>query len=252
MNVQKNTEESSKTSQNLLYKLGGIAALVAALGFRRWFSSELVMFKTIGLINTEVPSTTSALDWFNFIQKDRLIELIALDFFDIINYILVGLILLGLYFVLQETDKSATFLALVIGFVGIAVYLSSNQALAILSLSDQYVIATESEKPILLAAGQSLLTMNKFYPGGSSILIGFYFVNMASLIMAVVMLKNKYFTKIDAYIGILANGFNVSSFLFLIVDPELMVIPIPLGSIFLLIWYIKVGLKLYRHSYSEE
>jgi hypothetical protein len=252
MNVQKNAEKSSKSSQNLFYKLGGIAALVAAFGFRRWFSSELVMFKTIGLINTEVPSTNSALDWFNFIQKDRLIGLIALDFFDIVNYILVGLVLLGLYFVLQETDKSAALLALVIGFIGIAVYLSSNQALAILSLSDQYVSATVSEKPILLAAGQSLLTMNNFYPGGSGIPIGFYFVNVASLIMALVMLKDEYFTKKDAYIGILANGFNVSSLLFLFVAPELMVIPIPLGSIFLLIWYIMMGLKLYRLKSSEN
>lgn len=229
-----------------MYKIAGLSALVAALIFRRWFSSELVMFKTFGLTNIEAPTTNSAIDWFTFIQKDRLIGLIALDFFDLFNYMLVGLLLIGLFLYFCEKNRSASIVALLIGLVGIAVYLASNQALAILSLSDQYAVAPETQKPLLLSAGQSLLTMNKFYPGGSAILISFYFVNIASLIFAVLMFNDEFFTKIDSYLGIISNGLNVSSIVFLLVLPELMVIPIPLGSIFLFIWYIKIGYKLLR------
>ena len=168
------------SSWNLFYKLGGVSALIAALVFRRWLNAELVLFKNFGLINIEAPNPQSALDWFNFIQKNRLIGLISLGFFDIINYMLVGLILLGLYFSLHDTHKSVALLALIIGFTGICVYLPSNQALAILSLSDQYATASEAIKPNLLATGQSLLELNSFSSGGSGILIGFYFVNLSS------------------------------------------------------------------------
>ena len=243
--IEKN---SSQSNEKYIYLISGIATLTAAIIFRRWLASELVLFKSLGIITVESPQSHSILEWFNFIQQDRFIGLVALNFFDIINSLLLGLLFIGLYFKLRKVNKEASIIALIIGLVGIVIYITSNQALAILTLSDQYVTATEAEKPQLLAAGQALLTVNTFYPGGSGIPIGFYLVNFSSLLFAIIMLKDDYFTKKDAYIGIIANGLNVSSIIFFLVAPEFIIIPIPLGSIFLLVWYILIGIKFIKLS----
>ena len=44
-----------------------------------------MLFKSLGIIVNEPPQSNSIQVWFNFIQKDRLIGLVALNFFDIIN-----------------------------------------------------------------------------------------------------------------------------------------------------------------------
>ena len=86
-------------------------------------------------------------------------------------------------------------LATALGFLGIAVYLASNQAFSMLSLSDQYAAATtDAQRSMFLAAGRRYLRIidpDVLGPGA----IGFFLVTLAGLIFSIVMLRSSIFAK---------------------------------------------------------
>jgi hypothetical protein len=233
-----------------LYTISSAAALIAALIFRRWLGAEFIFLRSIGIIRFG-PTTEpgSVIDWFTLLQTHRLIGLTLLNFFDIVNYALVGLIFIGLYAALERADKSFMTLAMALGFAGMSVYFASNQAFAMLSLSDQYAAATtDAQRSMFLAAGQALLTMNNFIQGGSGIVTSFLLVNLAGLIISIVMAASSIFSKGTAYVGILAHGFGLGVIIPLAFAPPLTFIPLSASAPFLLIWYILISLRLFQMS----
>ena len=237
--------ETTDAAWKGLYRVGGAAALIAAVIFRRWLGAELLLLRSIGIISFgPIPEPSSVIDWFTLLQTNRLIGLTLLNFFDIVNYALVGLMFLGLYAALRRAKSSMT-LATTLGFVGIAVYFASNQALSMLSLSDQYAAATtDAQRSMFLAAGQAMLTMNNFSQGGTGICMSFLLVTLAGLIISTVMLRSNIFSKVTAYVGILANGFGLGSFITLAFAPPMTFIPLSASAPFLLIWYILIARRL--------
>ena len=238
--------EATDTAWGSLYRVGGVAALIAAIIFRRWLAAEVALFSGQGPPNTVV-------GWFRLLQSNRLLGLTFLNAFDLVNYALVGLIYLGLYAALRRANRSYMTIATMFGFVGIAVFFASNQAFALLSLSNQYAAATtEAQRSMILAAGQALLTLNDFSQGGGGVNLSFYLVTLAGLMIAVVMLRSNVFGKVTASVGILANVLGLGVILTLAFAPSLTFIPLSASAPFLLIWYILIGLRLLKLGRSER
>jgi hypothetical protein len=235
-----------------LYQVGSAAALAAVLIFRRWLGAEFLFARAIGIIRVgprAMPNTV--LDWFTLLRAHRLIGLTLLNAFDIVNYALVGLIFLGLYAALRRTNRSSMTLATMLGFVGIAVYVASNQAFSMLSLSDQYAVATtDAQRFTLLAAGQALLAIHNPNVLGQATL-SFFLVTLAGLIMSTVMLSSSGFSKGTAYTGILANVFGLGYPLGVALAPTAVVIPLvalslSVSACFLVIWYLLIAHRLFQ------
>jgi hypothetical protein len=53
-----------------LYRMGGAAALIAVVVFRRNLGSELVGFRGFGLIDVPATHPSSAIDWFALLQNE--------------------------------------------------------------------------------------------------------------------------------------------------------------------------------------
>ena len=170
-----------------------------------------------------------------------------LNLFDLVNYALVGLIFLALLAALRRTSESWMVIGAALGFVGITVYLASNQAFSMLSLSRQYTVATtDAQRAMFLAAGQAVLAIhyNSSY-AGTGIYPSFLLVSIAGLIISLVMLRSTLFSKGSASIGILANSFGLGYYFILAFAPAFVFIPISVSAIFLLIWYLLVGCRLW-------
>jgi len=138
-------------------------------------------------------------------------------------------------------------IAAVLSFTGINVYFASNQAFNMLSLSRQYSATTSGvEREMLLAAGQAALAIhqNASY-AGRGIYLSFLCVSAAGLIISVVMLKGIVFGKSTAFFGILANVFGLGYYIAIILAPEFVYIPLSISAIFLLVWYLKIGSRLW-------
>jgi predicted membrane protein len=174
-----------------LYKVGGFATIVML---------ALIPIQIIVFIAYPPPATV--IDFFLLFQRNWLVGLLSLDLLYIVNNILLSIIYLALYFSLKRANESFMVIALGLGFLGIAAYFPSNTAFEMLSLGDQYAMATtDAQRSIFLAAGQAMMSI---YTGTSFNV--YYVLNAISLlIMAIVMLQGNIFSKQTAAWGIAAG-----------------------------------------------
>ena len=138
----------------------------------------------------------------------------------------------------------------------IAAYFASNAALTILSLSDQYAAATiGAQRTSLEAAGQALLAVNRFSGPGAHPGAGGYvsplLIAVAGMMTPVVMLRSVVFNRVTAYAGILAGALDLAycivyAFVPAMDSDMLAVCFIPAAGLFLMIWHIMVGRRLFR------
>lgn len=243
------TLELGQDRWKILYMLGAIAALLAVFVFRRNMGAELTAFRGFGVFTVPETVPVRAVDWFELLQADLFVGLTLLEIFDLVEYVLVGLIFLAVYMTLRQTDRGIVLLATIFAWVGIAVYFASNQAFAMLSLSNQYaVVSTEAQRALLLAAGEALLAVNN--PGvlqqGTGIYLSLFLVLLAGLMLSVTMLKSGIFNKTTAVAGILANGCGLAYFPMLVIAPGLVALPFVISAPFRLIWYFLIALKLLK------
>ena len=226
-----------------------MAALIAGVLFRRNLAAEIGLFS-----QRQAPEAVS--DWFALLQSNRLLGLAYLNIFDIVNYVLVGLMFLGLYAALRRANRSYMAIATFLGFVGITVYFASTTAFSMLSLSDQYAVTTtEAQRSMLLAAGKAMLVLNRFSsPGahpGTGGLVSLLLIAVAGMIISVVMLRSAVFNRATACVGILASALDLAyciAFAFVpAVDSELLAVGfIPAAGLLWMIWHIMVGWRLLR------
>jgi hypothetical protein len=108
-----------------------------------------------------------------------------------------------------------------------------------LSLSDQYVAATtDTQRTILLAAGQAILVglqSTTFY-------VSYILMSTAGLIISTVMLRsNNIFSKVTAYVGILASVLGLGLFV-----PTIGLLLSLISLIPTVMWYTLIARKLLR------
>jgi len=234
--------ETTDSAWKGLYKIGGVAALIAGIIFRRNLGPEISLFSA-----QKQPGTI--IDWFTLLQNNRLLGLSYLNLFDIVDYALVGLMFLALYVALRRANKSYMAIATTLGFIGITVYFASNTAFSMLSLSDQYAAATtDAQRSIFLAAGQAVLAINN--PGaiyqGTGIYMSFLLLAVAGLMISVVMLRNNIFSRVTAYVGILASAFDLAYCITFAFMPAITIYLLSAAGLLLMIWHILIGLRLFQ------
>lgn len=246
-----NQDTDAKTADLVyrgLYKTGAAAALMAAVLFRRNLDAEYMLLREIGIIKIGPSITPSTvIDWFTLLQNNKLLGLTLLNLFDLVNFSLVGLIFIALFATLGKASQSWMCIAAALSLVGITVYFASNQALTMLSLSNQYAATTsDAQRAMFLAAGQAVLAIHQNASfAGTGIYLSFLLMSVAGLIISAVMLRSSIFSKITAYLGILANGFGLGYYIVVIFAPALVFIPLSISAIFLLIWYLQTGGRLW-------
>jgi hypothetical protein len=237
--------EAIDSGWKMLYIVGAVAALVAVTVFRRNFGVEVMQFKGFGIIRG-VPATWpgSAMDWYTLLAGNAFVGLMLLNIVDVINYCLVGLMFLALYGALRRANKSAMVIATACVLVGIGVYMASNQAFALLTLSKRYAAATTgAQRSMLLAAGEALLAI---YDQGTGVHASFGLVVTGGLIISAVMLRSNIFGKATAVVGILANGIRLGGLVALAFAPAIYSFAIPIAAPFRVTWYVMIALKLFR------
>jgi hypothetical protein len=231
--------------------IGGVAALLAALVFRRWLSAEFGLFQSLGWVQTQATPSTP-LEWFSLLHANKFVGLLLLNVFDIVNYLLAALMYLGIYSLLRNHDKAYMKLAMFLTAIGTAIYITSNQATNILSLSNQYFASdTDIQKQLILAAGQYALTINDPVTFGTGVFWGYMFFYAAGLILSIGILGNGPIGRWIAMVGIIANAFGLGYFITPIFSPSMSIIP-ALGTAPLnLVWYIAIGIQLIRSIKTE-
>lgn len=224
-----------------VYRIAAVAALLAVFIFRRNIGAEIALF------GGQTPPVTAG-DWFALLHDNVLLGLTFLDFFDLLNYALLGGIFVALYGVLRQTHKIAMRVAVGLGLFGVVMYFASNQAFGMWSLSEQYAVADEAHRISLLAAGEARLAINNpaVLNQSAGLYLSLFLVTLASLMMSVVMLRSAVFSRATAYLGILAHGLVLTYFLMLAFAPSLIALPHSAAAMPLVLWEFLIAQKLFQ------
>ena len=222
-----------------IYRIGAAAALGAVL---------------VGLIETginflpgsDVPRAT-VLDWYALLQQNPFIGLRNLG---LLNILLNALGILT-YFAVYAAHRQSRYqpyaaLAMIISILGVGVFLATNRAFSMLALSHQYAAAgNEAQRAALEAAGWSMLSVGASHTPGT--FLAFLLSEIAGIVISIVMLRSRIFSRATAYAGIL--GFSIllvieyfSSFTGL---SDVMVMLFMLGGVFSMAWYILIAVRLF-------
>jgi hypothetical protein len=231
-----------KADWKSLFRTGAIAALAAAILFRRNIGAEVSLFTGASVI------PQSAADWFSLLQTNPFVGLSFLAVFDLVNYFLVGVVFLALAARLWPVNKSLTALALASGLVGIAVSFASNISFSMMSLSQQYAAATdEAQRAALLAAGQAVLVMSgamASFPGTGTFM-SYLLIALAEVLFASQLLPTH---RATAIFGLLAGGCDLAYCLTFVVSPVLQVLLMSFGGAFWMIWHLFIARLLFQRS----
>lgn len=210
-----------------LFRVAGISALVTPV---------LIVAQMIVYILWPPPNT--AIDYFSLFQDNALLGFLALDLLYVVDNILLIPILLALYLALRKTNESFMVIGTALGFVGIAALFASNPAASMHFLSGRYAVAsTDVQRSLLLAAGEAMLAVYSGTAYHVSLILG----SVALIIISVVMLQSKIFSKATAYMGILANVLALGLYV-----PKVGIYILFFSVVFLLVWYILITPRLFR------
>ncbi len=210
-----------------LYRVGGAAALITAV----FLPIQVAVF-----VVWPPPLEGTAIDWFRLFQDNRLVGLLDLDLLLVADSVLLIPIFLALYFALRRASESFAALATALGFLGIAAFIASNPAVEMLSLSGRYTAATtETQRSMFLAAGQALLAGWQ----GTAFQVAYVVGSVAGLTISAVMLRSNAFSRVTAYMGILANVIALGLYV-----PTVGLYISVFSVLFLWIWYILIARRL--------
>lgn len=210
-----------------LFRIGAWAALATAV---------IIPIQIVGFIANPLPTTVDG--WLALLSENRLGGLIDLDILLVLDYLLLIAILVALFVALDGQRSALVLLATVFGIAGVVLYLASNPALAMLSISDQYGAATtDAARAGGHAAAQATLASFTGTAFNVSYLIG----SLVLIALSVPMIRSPRFGRAVGSLGIVSN----------VVALGLYVPVVGLGLAVLSVfgvegWYILVGWHLLR------
>jgi hypothetical protein len=241
--MTENINESMDSSWRSLYRIGAAAALTAVL---TGIAEIVITFLPGGGMSS---GTLTAIDWFTLFQNNPFLGLRNLGLLNIILTSMEIPVFFALYAAHRRIHKAFGALAMIIAFIGLAVFLATNRAFPMLDLSGQYAAATtEAQQSLLAAAGQTMLAVGKSHTPGT--FLGFLLSEVAGIVISIVMLRSKVFSQASAYVGILGFSllliFEVCSSFF----PALRVSFIFAmgGGLLSLTWYVLIAIGLFQLS----
>ncbi len=249
-NLQKNPMNESGTISTDsvwkgLYRIGGMATLCTLL-------VGLVEIGITFLPGGNTPCET-VFDWFALFQNNSFMGLRNLGLLNILFNALAIPTFFALFGAHRKTSQTLAALAMIVSFIGVAVFYATNRAFAMLDLSNQYALATtEAQRAILAAAGQAMLSVGQSHTPGT--FIAFFFSEFAGLLISVVMLRDKLFSKANAYAGLLGFSFLLIFEVCTLFVPGLRSVAMifaMLGGILSLVWDILVARRLFQLSYTN-
>ncbi len=233
--------EENKGHARCIYLTGAIFSIIALSGILL----DVIIGNITGGNLASLPQT--AVDRFIQLHQNRIIGLYNLDLLNVFNQIM----LIPVYYALAEAHRknnsSFGMLALIIFLTGSIIMIANNMALSLMDLTEKYFSSSdETQKLLYAAAGESLLVKGTHGSGG--MFLGFLIPNFGGLLMSLVMLKGRVFSKINSWCGILGNSLMVLYVILVTfvpgIDNMATAFAMP-GGVLLIVWMILFTVKLF-------
>lgn len=241
--------ESADPGWKDAYRLGGVAALIPVL-----VSLLDIMISFLSGERDVEPGRLSATDWFARFREHRLLTLRDLGLLNVVNTVLAIPVYLTLYGAHRRANPAFAALAAILSFIGAAVYAANNKALPMLALSDRYAAAsTDAERARLAATGQAMLAQGEDFTPGS--FMGFFFTEVAGIVMGITMLRSRVFGRSTAWAGIAGSSLLLAFTVCVTFVPAAFRRTMPLamgGGILSMAWNILTARRLFQLGRGDQ
>lgn len=239
-------KEYNSTQWTGLYKLGAVTSLLILCTA---LLEILITFLPGGYLSAE-----TVVDWFNLLHDNWFLGLRNLGLLNIVMTALSIPMFFVLCVVHWKVNRNYSALAMIVSFMGIAVFYATNRAFAMWDLSLQYATAnTEAQRAILEAAGQALLAVGQSHTPGT--FIGFSLSEIAGMLISFVMLRGGIFSRSNAYTGMLGFGMLFVYEICQSFVPALLGIALlfaMIGGILNLLWYGLIARRFFQLDRYEQ
>ncbi|MFA6508298.1 MAG: DUF4386 family protein [Treponemataceae bacterium] len=197
------------------------------------------------------PQPTDALSYFNLARQSPIKALLVSDLNIPIALTAYFFIFLSLWKILNELNRPLVALASALTCMAVAFTILGNTDLALIRLAKEYFASNDArERQMIEAAGKALFANNMWH--SSAAYFCGIFMQGSGVLISLIMLKSKKFSRITAYSGIWGNGFDLAQHLIHLAFPSAAGILLKIAGPGYLVWYIFLGLDLLRNSKQRE
>ena len=235
--------ESSMNAQppKVFYLLAGVAAVL--------FVCLIVIDVAASVLagKAPTPGSLSSVEVFALFQSNPFRGFQYLGLLNVIEQMLMLPIVYAFYLSHRQIYKNGSTLVLLLFATGLAIYIANNVSLPLYSLGQKYGSAAAADKPLLAAAGESLLSRGEDFTLGA--LPGFFVNEVSIFVMLALMFKARIFSRISALAGLL-GALLLTIFTFgATLNPSMYNTLMGLsmfGGLLMLAWFIMLTLKLFK------
>jgi len=228
-------EGTVKSNLKSLYIIAGVAALLQ-------LATILVMTIVIGSLG---PTPGSPEEYYAVFKADRLGGILRSDFSSLIIIALYLGTFPGLYAALKRVNSAYTAVAALLTFIAVTTAFATNSGFSMLNLSDQYAAATtEAQRSQILAAGHAVIASDMWNSSGG------YMAGMllqgSGVLISLIMMRSKDFSKVTAYTGLLGNAFDLAQHLIHPFAPSISEVLLRVSGPFYLAWFVMLARDFFR------
>jgi hypothetical protein len=218
-----------------LYRIGTVACIA--------FPVTIVLAVIAYLFWPYTPGFTSVAEIYATLQESKLAGLVSFDLSVVILMPIMIPQLLATYAALKRVNESYAMIALVLGLMGVVLWLAARPLVEMVVLSDQYAAATsDAARSQTLAAGEALSALFN----GTMWVLSQFAIALSYTISALLMLRSRAFGRATAYVGL---GLSVFGYLFWI--PVIGPILSLLGTVGGVVWYVLLARDLYHLGWKR-
>lgn len=236
----------SNTQFSTIYRVAGALAILIVLA---GLTDAITSMGAEAQANNTIQIST----WFTLFQTNPFEAFSRLGVINMLTLSLSIPIYLAFNQALQKERPLLTAFASLLFFMGTAVYLSSNTVFALFSVSQQYVAASAAQKPLLEAAGQSLLQQGADLTSGT--ILGLLMTQIAGLLTTSAMARGKVFGKWIGWAGLIGYGIMTVFFILTSFFPTLydkaMLIAAP-GALIMMAYQLMLARKFFQLGAVEK
>ncbi len=223
------------TNTKSFFTIGWMAALL-----------QLISIVTYSVILAVLgPKPTSAEQYFALQQSDPLGALLRGDF--LLLFLIGGYFgtFPALYLALKKVNPAVALFATLFTFVAVTVCFATESTFALRHLAEQFAVAlTDAQRSQLLAAGEAVIASDMWNSSGAY--VSGFLLQGGGVIISLVMLRSKDFSKVTAIAGLLGNAFDLVQHLLHPFAPSISAPIQMLMGPFYLVWFPMLARDLFR------
>jgi hypothetical protein len=224
-----------------LYRIGAVAALVQ-------LASILAYTVALAVLG---PKPASVEEYFTLQQANRLHSLLRSD---LLLLFLIGAYLgtfPALYVALRRASPVTALFATLFTFIAVTLCLGAESTFALQHLGDLYAAATaEAQRAGLLAAGEAVVAADLW--NSSAAYVSGILLQGGGIIISLVMLRSRDFSKVTAIAGLLGNALDLTQHLLHPFAPSFAGTIQMLMGPFYLVWFPMLARDLWRLARKQE